>query len=148
MFLGPSLKTQSYLSYLHNCTVIEVIKYGWGSSFAWCHFQNAVRFPSSANNTIHLDPSRSIRRSIGKNAQVVGARAISQQREQHDPISIHHDPSADPSVKAHKSWVGVRMRIKRLQADPSRSIRRSMSKCTSRGPQCDFVSDTVLYLKF
>ena len=51
-----------------------------------------VRLLSSANNTIHLDPSQSIRRSISKSAQVVGARAISQQREQHDQsrsITIH-----------------------------------------------------------
>ena len=51
-----------------------------------------VRFLSSANNTIHLDPSQSICQSICKNAQVVGARAIFQQREQHNPsrsITIH-----------------------------------------------------------
>jgi hypothetical protein len=51
----------------------------------------------------------------------MSARAISQQREQ-------HNPSADPSVNVYKSWVGVQMRTNGLQADPSRSIRRSICK--------------------
>ena len=90
---------------------------------------------------IHYDPSAHPSLKMHKSWAPVGIYSNPER-------TIHPDPSTDPSVKMHKSWAPVRIRKNTLSADPSRSISRSISKCTSRGRQCDFEVSPVLYLKF